>query len=226
MTDVRYSLVAMLRMCGNILKCAPLVDCFLSSVLRWYIRWSWERTCSLPHTDPLWLYEELEVLTKRKATTHWTEKNLEWGNTVSTQGSLEVNFWVGVAKKSLFFLAKSNECLFLMSSCWALSKGTFTLLSTFAYKVREEKTCFTLIVCSLLSGLMQTSGVLQHPLLSGSIILLRFLKTCFKFTALYLPLACTDIPLGSEEDYVVFSDTLNVYQKSHERQNTNVDLRT
>lgn len=30
------------------------------------------------------------------------------------------------------------------------SKGTFTLLSTFAYKVKAEKTCFTLIVSSFI----------------------------------------------------------------------------
>ena len=30
------------------------------------------------------------------------------------------------------------------------SKGTFTLLSTFAYKVKAEKTCFTLIVSSFM----------------------------------------------------------------------------
>lgn len=40
--------------------------------------------------------------------------------------------------------------LILMNSCWASSKGTFTLLSTFAYKVKAEKTCFTLIVCSFI----------------------------------------------------------------------------
>ena len=40
--------------------------------------------------------------------------------------------------------------LLLMNSCWASSKGTFTLLSTFAYKVKAEKTCFTLIVCSFI----------------------------------------------------------------------------
>lgn len=43
---------------------------------------------------------------------------------------------------------------------------------------------------------MQTSGVLQHPLSLSSIILLRFLKTHFKFTALYLPLACSKLSLG------------------------------
>lgn len=40
--------------------------------------------------------------------------------------------------------------LFLMDSCWAPLKGTFTLLSTFAYKVKAEKTCFTLIVSSFI----------------------------------------------------------------------------
>lgn len=38
----------------------------------------------------------------------------------------------------------------LMNSCRASSKGTFTLLNTFAYKVKAEKTCFTLIVCSFI----------------------------------------------------------------------------
>lgn len=56
---------------------------------------------------------------------------------------------------------------------------------------------------------MQAPGVLQHPLSLGSIMLLHFLKTHFKFTALYLPLACSMLPWGSEEDYAVFSDTLS-----------------
>lgn len=56
---------------------------------------------------------------------------------------------------------------------------------------------------------MQAPGVLQHPLSLSSIILLHFLKTHFKFTALYLPLACSKLPWGSEEDYAVFSDTLS-----------------
>lgn len=56
---------------------------------------------------------------------------------------------------------------------------------------------------------MQTPGVLRRPLSLSSVILLRFLKTHFKFTALYLPLACSKLPWGSEEDYAVFSDTLS-----------------
>lgn len=58
---------------------------------------------------------------------------------------------------------ESKVCLFFgggtASSEWSLSdelllgsssKGTFTLLSTFAYKVKAEKTCFTLIVSSFI----------------------------------------------------------------------------
>lgn len=38
-----------------------------------------------------------------------------------------------------------------------------TLLSPFAYKVKEETTQFTLIACSLSPGLMQTSGAPPPP---------------------------------------------------------------
>lgn len=43
------------------------------------------------------------------------------------------------------------------------NQHTFTLLRTFAYKVKKETTQFTLIACSLLPGLMQTSGALPPP---------------------------------------------------------------
>ena len=58
-----------------------------------------------------------------------------------------------------------------------LSKSTFTLLATFAYKVKEEKTRFTQLSALLSRGLMQTSGVLPHLLSHSSIELLPFLKT-------------------------------------------------
>lgn len=130
-------------------------------------------------------------------------------------GSLKVNFQpprksFKCSESFFFFLGRFQWMLFPMNSCWASSKGTFTLLSTFAYKVKAEKTCFTLIVCSFIVRVnADPGGFFEHPLSLSSIILLRFLKTHFKFTALYLPLACSKPPWGSEEDYAVFSDTLS-----------------
>ena len=63
----------------------------------------------------------------------------------------------------------------------ASPKTTFTLLCTFAYKVKAEKTCFTLIVCSFIirvdADLRGSLPPPPPPLPPHTQILLPFLKT-------------------------------------------------
>lgn len=89
----------------------------------------------------------------------WTQMNRLLGNTSSSQAFLKVK---GKTKQKRWIVkfvflggrggggqvpvnGLSDELLLGSSS-----KGTFTLLSTFAYKVKAEKTCFTLIVSSFI----------------------------------------------------------------------------
>lgn len=63
----------------------------------------------------------------------------------------------------VFSWTGSSECSFLTNSCWVSSKGTFTLLNTFAYKVKGEKTCFTLIVSSFIVRVNADPGGSSAP---------------------------------------------------------------
>lgn len=78
------------------------------------------------------------------------------------------------------------------------SKGTFTLLSTFAYKVKAEKTCFTLIVSSFIMGVNAGPG---GPPASPFTRLHNTVALSKRLALNLLPSICRKPPGGSAQDY-------------------------